>query len=100
MCNLLRTRNPPPPPPPVPDVKVKCPVCFGCGQPLCDTLCDPLECVVLKCACRSRVVHPKCTEFFQDECVHCGQMFSFCPRVGPLKSVVERTLDCPDSSGK
>ena len=100
LCNLLRSRHTPPPAPEVPRATVQCPLCFGCGKPLCQTLCDPVDCVVLKCACRSRIVHPECTDFFREECVHCGHMFSFCPRSGPLMSVVERIQDCPDSSDK
>ncbi len=101
LCSLLKTRHARPLPPSVPTAKVQSPMCFACDQALCETLQDNIVCTVIKCGCRSRVIHTRCTEMFNGlDCVHCDQRYSMCVRKGPLITVHGRNPDCRGSNGR
>ena len=101
LCALLKARQKVPTLPKVPTAKVQMPMCFACDKALCATLQDVIQCVVVKCGCRSRIIHMGCTELFEGrECVLCDQRYSMCERTGPLITVHGRNRDCHGSNGR
>ena len=85
LCAVLEARGKRPRVPSVPDAKVVSPMCFACNTPLCQTLRDDVECLVIKCGCRSRVIHTRCKDTFEGtECVYCDQQYSMCVHNGQL----------------
>lgn len=101
LCDVLRQRHVPVTPAPVARAKVQSPLCFACRAPLCATLQDDVTCVVVKCGCRSRIVHPACASTFAAlECVYCEQPYSTCTREGPLVTARGGIPDCLGSSGR
>ena len=101
LCNLLKGRHKTLPLPQVPTAKLQSPMCFACNKSLCATLQDTVRCVVVKCGCRSRVIHIGCTILFEEqECVLCEKQFSMCVRDGPLLTVYGHIRDSRDNNDK
>jgi hypothetical protein len=85
LCKTLEARHVPTSRPPVPVAQPQAPLCFACSTPLCGTMLEPLESIVVKCGCRSKIIHTGCAHMFDNiSCVFCEQPYSTCPRAGRL----------------
>lgn len=85
LCKVLQARKTHTERAPIPVARPQAPTCFACDTPLCDTLLEPVETIVVKCGCRSKIIHTKCADMFERTvCVFCDMKYSMCTQKGRL----------------